>query len=72
MREAQVEGRIVMMLPICRNCPDDMIMNEVDSEFVPTDGGGDMVYTYVCPRCGFTEESINLKYPYQKFIPTGQ
>lgn len=58
-----------MMLPLCPNCTDGMIMNQVNEEPIQTDEGYDMVYTYTCPRCGYTEDSINVKYPYQKFIP---
>ena len=69
MKENFIEGRVVLVVPICKLC--DTAMVEEGIETIPTDEGYDNVYYYRCPQCGYLEESVNLRYPYQKFIPMG-
>lgn len=69
MKEQYVDGRCVLVIPICKFC--DTTMVEEGIETVPTDEGYDSIYYYRCPNCGYAEESVNLRYPYQKFIPMG-
>ncbi len=62
-QEKQVEGRVVMFMPICEKCGADMKYEGFD-RYVFSFGS---YYSYKCPECNIEFRSI-LKYPKLRFV----